>query len=77
MTQESLEQGAPSHATVPMQQAVTDTQGNATIRDVRQDGQETTVKVIANSQMDQINGFMFLYNGNILPLAPPPPSTKG
>ena len=49
MTQASLEQGAPRHATVQMQQAVTDTQDSVTTRDVRKDGPETTVKVTVTS----------------------------
>ena len=48
VTPENLEQVAHRHATVPMQQAVLGTQESVTVRDVRQDGQETTVKVCTN-----------------------------
>ena len=45
VTQESLEQVAPRYATVQMQQAALGTQESVTVRDVIQDGPETTVKV--------------------------------
>ena len=45
VSQESLEQVVPRHATVLMQQAALGIQESVTVRDVIQDGQETAVKV--------------------------------